>query len=172
MGQFVENTHLLSRQSQAVERFDFSWAIILFATQGRRKTSNHRLWKNSRVFFSKTTSNSTKKTRILIVLITPKHYEKLTRKLDKKCKVSCTLKLPKSFSKNHHFSQNISSFEQFEVASAIITFENHSKRKNPCLVFLKTFKCFLEKKSSPFPNKPEFWTSWQLLSINTIWHAF
>ena len=34
------------------------------------------------------------------------------------------------------------------------TFEKHSKRKYPCLVFLKTFKCF-SRKTSLFPKNPE-----------------
>ena len=71
------------------------------------------------------------------------------------------------------FSTKNSSFEIIEIASAIITFEMHSKWKYPCLVFLKTFKCFPGEKTSVFPKKPKIWRSWELMSNSknrdTIW---
>ena len=50
------------------------------------------------------------------------------------------------------------------------TFEKHSKRKYPCLVFFKTFKCFSKKNISFSKKKPEFKrleNSWAIVKIET-----
>ena len=83
--QFFQINHLLSRKSPAVERFQFSWAIILFEAQARRKMprlpilEKKNLFKNN-IYFSEITQK-------FDCFENPKQYERLTRNLDKKCQI-------------------------------------------------------------------------------------
>ena len=150
--QFFQITNLLSRKSQAVERFQFSWEIMSFETQAGIKMPRLSILEKNKDLFKDNICFS-KQTKILIVLRIPKQYESLTRNLDKKCQIVLLKSFKDIFAKNVIFFQKNSSFEILEIAWAIITFGKHSERKNPCLVFMKTFKCFFEKKTSLFLKK-------------------
>ena len=54
-------------------------------------------------------------------------------------------KVKQFFEITHLLSRKSQIVERFEFYWAIRVFERHSKEKYPCLAFLKTFKCFLEK---------------------------
>ena len=56
--QFFGITHLLSRNSQAVERFQFSWAIVLFERHSNEKCPCLAFLKTSKCFSGKKTAFS------------------------------------------------------------------------------------------------------------------
>ena len=169
--QFFKITNLLSRKSQAFERFQFSWAIILFETQaGMKMLRSPILEKNKDLF--KDNIYFSKQTKFLIVLRIPKHYETLTRNLDKKCQIVLLKSFKDIFAKNVTFLKKISSFELLEIAWSIITFGKHSEGKYPCLKFLKTFKCSFEKKTSLFAKNPCFWTSSKHMTNSKVQDVF
>ena len=157
--QFFQITNLLSRKSQAVERFQFSWEIMSFETQAGIKMPRLSILEKNRDLFKDNICFS-KQTKNLIVLRIPKQYESLTRNFDEKCQIVLLKSFKDIFAKKKSFFfQKNSSFEILEIAWAIITFGKHSEGKNPCLVFMKTFKYSFEKKTSLFPKNPKFWTS-------------
>ena len=144
--QFFKTTNLLPRKSQAVEHFQFSWAIIIFETQAGRKMPRLPILEKIKDLF-KDNIYFSKQTKTFNVLRSPKQYESLTRNLDKKSQI-VLLKSFKDFflKKRHVFLKKIWSFELLEIAWAIITSGKHSEGKYPWLVFLKTFKYSFEKK--------------------------
>ena len=144
--QFFQIANLLSRKSQAVERFQFPWAIILFETQAGIKMPRLPILEKKKDLF-KDNIYFSKQTKYSIVLRIPKQYESLTRNLDEKSQI-VLLKSFKDFflKKRHVFLKKIWSFELLEIAWAIITSGKHSEGKYPWLVFLKTFKYSFEKK--------------------------
>ena len=165
-------TNQLSRKSQDVEGFQFTWAIILFETQAGIKMPRLPILEKKRIF-SKTTSISPNKPNIhSIVLRIPMQYEILTRNLDVKRQI-VLLKSFKDFSaENVIVFQKISSFELLEIAWAIRIFGKHSEGKYPCLVFLKTFKCSLEKRLFLFPKNLKFWMSSKHMSNGNVRDVF
>ena len=76
------------------------------------------------------------------------------------------------FEITHLFSRKSQAVERFEFSWAMILFQRHSLEKDPCLAFLKTFKCFFEKKTYLFPKNPEFWTSSEYMSNSDFRDAF
>ena len=69
--------------------------------------------------------------------------------------VSHFKKIKQFFEFTHLLSRKSQAVERFEFYWAIRVFERHSKERYPCLAFLKTFKCFLEKKHL-FPKTQHF----------------
>ena len=117
LSQFFQMTNLLSRKSQDVEGFQFSWAIILFETKAGTKmqrlpilNKNKDLFKDN-IYFSKQTKYS-------IVLRIPMQYESLTRNLDKKCQMELLIFFKVFIAKNVIVFQENSSSERLEIAPA------------------------------------------------------
>ena len=117
LSHFFQMTNLLSRKSQDVEGFLFSWAFIIFETQAGTKTPRLPTLKKNKDLF-KDNIYFSKQTRYSIVLRIPMQYENLTRNLDEKRQIVLLMSFKDFSARNVIVFKKNSSFERLEIASA------------------------------------------------------
>ena len=164
-------TNLLSRKSQDVEGFQFSWAFILFETQAGTKRPRLPILKKNKDLFTDNIYFS-KQTKYSIVLRIPMQYESLTRNLDKKCQIELLIFFKVFIAKNVIVFQKNSSFERLEIASAKKNFWKAFWRKTSLFSVFENFQVFFGKKTSLFPKNPNIWTSSKHMTNSKVRDVF